>query len=442
MSALEIELYFATIFIIISMFFFIFPFPIPSSFFELSCFIAFSNSFFSDGLAESSILTIAAGLTSLLIYSMEMILSSGLLDKPYPNIDLTIEGPDLLWMNLTFLLKVMYNVFGLTGCLLVSFAWTWQFSTWARFSKAPFIKTFFFVGITMIILFVVQLITTILEYMMYLPELSGESELFQLIMLILLLIAALVLPFSIYFIAMAGRRMRIPHEKEKPSSRLIVILPLIFFLLWFWVTLSRQGGNPLVASWLASLIGTLLFLAIFIPISIGFFGFARRVDSAYLRKNLYLAAIGTLALSMFGIIGLQNWAGLTLLPGYLLAFSILTWSFGNLSQHLGSREALSQRLKETGAQFVADLGDAEMKAQSVQKMATVMADVSNGFMEDLAKMAVRSPPTKKEIRRYIVSTMGMEASPTETEVMNYLKSAISFIEEIPEEKALEKPLEQ
>ena len=70
-----------------------------------------------------------------------------------------------------------------------------------------------------------------------------------------------------------------------------------------------------------------------------------------------------------------------------------------------------------------------MKAQSVHQMAKVMADVSNGFMEDLAKMAVRTPPTENEIRRYIVSSMGVEASPSESEVMDYLKDAISFVQQ-------------
>lgn len=100
-----------------------------------------------------------------------------------------------------------------------------------------------------------------------------------------------------------------------------------------------------------------------------------------------------------------------------------------ISQFLGSREALLQRLKKAGAEFLAEMGEAEMKDQSLRQMAKVMTEVSNGFMEDLSRVRVKAAPTEEEIRRYIVKTMGIEASPSEAQIVAYLKDALAMVKE-------------
>lgn len=70
-----------------------------------------------------------------------------------------------------------------------------------------------------------------------------------------------------------------------------------------------------------------------------------------------------------------------------------------------------------------------MKDQSLRQMAKVMTDVSRSYMEDLAKIEVRTPPTEDEIRRYIVRTMGVEASPSESQVLAYLKDAVAMVKD-------------
>ena len=251
------------------------------------------------------------------------------------------------------------------------------------------------------------------------------------ILLTLLLISMPLLPIYIYFLTVAGEILRTPHETKKKQSKINILLPLVFFFLWFLVNMGNlgEGGTDPVVTLLGRLLGTSLLIMVFIPISLGFYRHARRVDSPYLRKNLNLAALGTLALSTFSIGGPTRWTGMSILIGYLLAFSILTWSLANISQFLGSREALLQRLKKAGADFLAEMGEAEMKDQSLRQMAKVMTEVSNGFMEDLTRVRVRVAPSEEEIRRYIVKTMGIEASPSEAQIVAYLKDALAMVKE-------------
>jgi hypothetical protein len=380
----------------------------------------------------AAILTLAAGFMSLLVYSTEIILSSGFLGTSYLDIDLTLNQAEIgtALMILTVLLKLLHNIFAIVSCLLTSIVWTRQFRIWARFSEASFVKSLHFVGMAWILLFIVQIITIVFQYFLYWidPEGTKSSNEIQVIMMILLLIALLILPIYIYFLSMAGENIRIPHETEKPKSRRAIILPLGFFFLWFLVALVNVGGveEPIIAR-LLTLFGTSFLVAVFIPISIGFIKHVRRVDSPFLRKNLFLAAVGTLALSTFSIVGPNRWTGMAVLIGYSLAFSVLTWSIANLSQFLGSREALLQRLRKAGDEFLSEIGKAEMKDQSLRQMARVMTDVSRGYMEDLSKIEVRMPPTEEEIRHYIVRTMGVEASPSESQVLAYMKDAIAMM---------------
>ena len=172
--------------------------------------------------------------------------------------------------------------------MITGIIWTRQFRIWARFSEAPFIKSFYFLGVALIILFLDQVTTTTLQFFLYwaYPEASigAYSIEFQAIIMILLLIAIVVLPVYIYFLTMAGESMRIPHDTVKPKSRKVIILPLVFFFLWFLFILVNVGGEAGDPVPIFTLLGNVFLVAAFIPISIRFIGHARRVDSVYLRK--------------------------------------------------------------------------------------------------------------------------------------------------------------
>ncbi|MFW9854239.1 MAG: hypothetical protein ACFFFG_04235 [Candidatus Thorarchaeota archaeon] len=375
-------------------------------------------------------LTLASGVLGIVAYITEIILISGYLGAVYTQLDLAATQYSLL-MNLTLFTKMGYNISALTGCLLTGFVWTRQFRIWARYSNAPIVNSFFYVGLSMIILFVIQIATITLQYFLFWLDLGvsfGDfSPEYQLIFFILLVIATLVLPVYLYFLAVAGQNLRIPYEQGLPKSRTLIILPFGFFLLWFVTNLMNVGGDGSDSGSIIAILGVCFLVAAFLPISIGFIRHARRVGSAYLRKNLYLASLGSVALSTISVVGPSRWTGITVLTGYVLAFSVFTWSLANISQFLGSREALSQRLGETGAQFLADLGHAELKGQSIQKFTRVLAEVSQNVMQEVSQIEVRTPPTDEEIRRYILSTMGAETTPTETEVRTYLEEALKIL---------------
>ncbi|PWI49399.1 hypothetical protein CEE45_02375 [Candidatus Heimdallarchaeota archaeon B3_Heim] len=385
-----------------------------------------------------AILTMVAGIMGFLVYTFEIILSSSLLGTIYLEFDLTPPqdgiGIAYLLMILTYIFKYCHNLFAITGCILTGVIWTRQFRVWARFSEAPFVKSFYFVGMTTIVLFLDQIATTTLQYYLNLvyPEATKLSDYpmeFQIIIMVLLLIAQLGLPVYIYFLAVARENIQIPNEAIKPKSKRGIMLPLVFFFLYFLVNMANFGGDSGTASKSMELIGNGFLVIVFIPISIGFFGHMKRVESAFLKKNLFLAAIGTLALATFNVVGPSRWTGMTVLVGYLIAFSILTWSLANISQFLGSREALLGRLRKAGAQFLSDMGEAEMKDQSIQKMAQVMTDVTKSYMEDLTKIEVRTPPTAEEILDYVATTMGIKTTTSEAEVLAYLNDAITFMQQ-------------
>jgi hypothetical protein len=390
------------------------------------------------------VLTLLGGLSSFLIYLIEIVLSSGFLGTAYFNLDCTSypNKTDLIYflMVLIYLLKIILNTSGLVGCIIISIVWTKQFRIWAKFSEASFIKSFYFVGIAMVILYLDQFITVTMDYVNYWfnPQISlaNSTGFIRIILTLLFSVAALILPVYIYFLARAGQHIRIPYQEETSKSRLIVILPFIFFILWFWNNMTLLGGESTVDSMIATLITYSLFFAIFIPISIGFFTFGRKTNSKYLKENLYQAAIGTFALSTIRIVYQTQWFGMNVLPGYLLSFSILTWSLANISRYLGSREALSQRLKREGAQFLLELGEAELKAQTLERFTKVMVEVSNGFIEDLTKIPTRTPPSEEEIRNYIVKTMGVEESPSEAQVLEYLEGAIGVKRKFEQTKSI------
>lgn len=282
----------------------------------------------------------------------------------------------------------------------------------------------------MIILFIDQIITIIVVFVNYwfnseTPMSDYPVEL-EILLMILFLVATFILPVYIYFLARAGQQLRIPYEMEEPTSRIYIALPMIFFLFWFYANFLMLGGGPILEPWIASFIHAFLFLVIFIPISLNLFRWARVVKSKYLEKNLYLAAASTFALSTYGVVGGGQWFGMNMLPGYLLAITILIWSFANISRYLGARETLSYRLKKAGAQFLSELGEAEMKAQLVQQYSKVLVNVTNNFMEDIAKLNTRVPPTESEVNSYIIRTMGLETTPSEPQIIDYLQGAIKY----------------
>ncbi len=374
----------------------------------------------------------SAGILSLCTYLSEIFLSSGVLGAEYLTIDPNEDQATLL-IFATHVMRLFHHIFALSGCIITAAVWTRQFKIWANFSKAQFVKSFYIVGVAIIILFVVQLITITLQYIFYWTDYEhfGQTppeipENLEMIFMVLFLVATVVLIVYIYYLTAAGSSMRVPYQAKASRSQKRLFLPFFFLFLWFFTNILNVSAEAGIANSIVTFVGNLFLLAAYAPISFNFMKFARNVDSKFLQKNLYLAAIGTLGLSTFNIVGPSRWTGMGILVGYLVAFSILTWSLANISQFLGSREALSRRLREAGVQFLSDMGEAEMKAQSIKQMAKVMTDVSNGFMQDLTKMIVRSPPTEAEIRRYIVSTMGVEATPSEREVLAYLQDAISF----------------
>ncbi|MFX1251984.1 MAG: hypothetical protein ACFFCZ_10280 [Promethearchaeota archaeon] len=400
-------------------------------------------------LLIAAMLTIVAGLMSLFIYSIEIILSSGVLGTAYFELDLTSNqneiGLAFPLMVLAYLSKFLLNISGLLGCLLTSIVWSRQFAIWARFSEAPFIKSLYFAGVAMIILFLDQMITLIIYYIGYwfygwrdIPEYPPAI---QAIIMILLLIAVLMVPISAISWAIAGQRLRIPYEQKEKSSLVIIILPLIFIFLWACVQILKLPGSTIqVDPLVANLIVTLFLVAIFIPISLGFWGWARKVDSPKLRENLYLATVGTLALSMFTVVAVRQWIGMTGLPSYLLAFSILTWSLANISRYLGSREALWIHLREAGDRFLTELAEAEkqaqiseMKVQSAQEMTKILAYVSKWVMDIIDKMC-SEPPTLEEICGYIVSCITSMTSinlltlVSEKQIESYVDYAFNFAE--------------
>lgn len=377
--------------------------------------------------------TVGSGVFGLVTYIIEIILASGILGTAYYELDL-VTSQDSLWMSLTFFTKLGHNVFALAGCLVTGFAWTRQFRKWARFTNAPIVKSFFFAGITMILLFFVQLATISLQYLLFWTNpgepLRDHPPEIQAIFIVLLITAMFVVPVYIYFLARAGQDLRMPFEERIPKSRIAIILPLIFFLLWFIVNMMNVGGDNEPSSVITTLLGNGFLVAAFIPISIGFIRYARGINSLYLRKNLYIASVGTLALSTFSIVGPNRWTGMAVLTGYLLAFSVLIWSLVNISQFLGSREALSDRLRDSGAKFLSDLGEAELIGQSVQQLTKVLAAVSKDLMNDLVNVDVKTPPTNEEIKRYILSTMREQTTPSEEEVMQYLEDALRVVKTI------------
>jgi hypothetical protein len=343
-----------------------------------------------------------------------------------------IVGIDLFLMVLVLIMRYLHNFFSIVGVLIIGVLWTRQFRVWARFSESVSVKSFYFAGVAMIILFFDQLITITLRYYLFwvYPNtlLEDYPVFFQGSIMVLFLIAALLLPVYIYFLTIAGQTLQVPHETLQPKSRKLTFFPFIFLFIWYFLTLAYVGGDTGIGA-LIQLLGLIFLVAAYIPIAIGFSGFAKNVNSQYLRRNLQLASIASLTLSTFTIVAPAQNTGMAILVGYLVMFSVLTWSLGNISQYLGSRQALSERLRKAGVQFLSVMGEAEMKSQSLQQMAKVMTDVSKGFMEDLARMDVSTPPTNEEIRRYIISTMGVDASPSESEIMAYLQNAISFVQQ-------------
>ena len=391
-----------------------------------------------NAIITTAVLSFLAGLSGFLIYLIEIILSSGILGTVYSELDLTLNlnegGLVFLLMILTYFLKILHNTCGLIGCVLISTVWIRQFRIWARFSEAEFIKSFYFAGVAMIILLFDQLITVTLYNVLYwfIPEekyLSNYPPIIQSILIILFIFASIILPVAIFFLAKAGQTLKIPYEKSKSNSPIAIILPLGFFLLWFITNILVLVEGSQVDMLPASLLQTFFFVIVFVPLSIGYVKSARRIESEYLRKNLNLAAVGTLILFTIEVVEMPDWTGMIILPGYLLAFSILLWSLANISQYIGSRQTLSRRLSEAGVQFLSEMGEAEMKAQSLQQMAKVMTDVSNNFMQEITQMSVNTPPTDDEIRKIILDTMGVRSSPSEAEVMNYLKDAITFVQQ-------------
>jgi hypothetical protein len=387
-------------------------------------------------LLIATVLTIFSGLIGLFIYLAEIILSSGVLGTKYVSVESLfnqdIVGIDLFLMVLVLIMRYLHNFFSIVGVLIIGVLWTRQFRVWARFSESVSVKSFYFAGVAMIILFFDQLITITLRYYLFwvYPNtlLEDYPVFFQGSIMVLFLIAALLLPVYIYFLTIAGQTLQVPHETLQPKSRKLTFFPFIFLFIWYFLTLAYVGGDTGIGA-LIQLLGLIFLVAAYIPIAIGFSGFAKNVNSQYLRRNLQLASIASLTLSTFTIVAPAQNTGMAILVGYLVMFSVLTWSLGNISQYLGSRQALSERLRKAGVQFLSVMGEAEMKSQSLQQMAKVMTDVSKGFMEDLARMDVSTPPTNEEIRRYIISTMGVDASPSESEIMAYLQNAISFVQQ-------------
>jgi hypothetical protein len=378
--------------------------------------------------------TLTIGVISLLTHLLELILISGLLGSRFSVFDLKSSFSDIgiasYFMIFTFLSKYLVNFLSLGGCLLTAIVFTKQFKLWERFSEAPTIRYFFFVGVSMILLYIIQIMTISLQYFIYWddPSVLMPKEAVP-IYLVLFLGAIIVLPVYIYFLAVAGLNIRIPHTSMSTKANKSLIFSIIFFLVWFFsnfINFDRSESRG-IEDILVIYFGIFFLIAVYIPISKGFMSHAKRVEDKFLRRNLHFAAIGTLALPIFTIVGPRTLTGMNAILGYLLSFIVLTWSLANISQFLGSREALSRRLKEAGDQFLTELGDADMKAQSVHQMTKVMTDVSNGLLEDLSSMAVRIPPTEDEIKRYIVSTMGVESTPSETEVLTYLESAIRLV---------------
>lgn len=384
-------------------------------------------------LIIAAMLTLFSGFFSLLTYLLQIVLFSGFLGPSYSEINLTINQGEIshLVMLVTSFLKFFYYIFAFVGCLLTGCVWTRQFRLWARFSETKFIRSFYIVGVVMILLFITQIATTLVQYLIFWLNFNLDDLPIgvSITLFILLLISTLLLPIYVYFLTVAGEILRTPQELEKKPSKMKILLPLVFIFLWFIVNMATFGeteADPVVTL-LGSLLGTSLLIMVFIPISLGFYRHATRVESPYLRKNLNLATLGTLGLSLYSIGGPTRWTGMSAIIGYLLAFSVLTWSLASISQFLGSREALLQRLKKAGAEFLADMGEAEMKDQSLRQMSKVMSDVSREYIEDLEKIEVRTPPSEEEIRRYIVRTMGVESSPSETQVLSYLRDAISMV---------------
>ena len=378
--------------------------------------------------------TLIIGVISLITHILELTLLSGLLGSRYIVFDLKSSFNDIgiayYFMLFCSLSKYLINFFALAGCILTAYIFTRQFKLWERFSKAPPIRYFYYVGVSMIFLYIIQLITTSLQYSIYWvdPNVLMPKETVA-IYAILFLGAIIVLPVYIYFLAVAGLNIRIPHTSMRTKVNKSLIFSIILFLVWFFsnfINFDRSESRGL-EDVLVAYFGILFLIAVYIPISWGFMNHAKKVEDKFLKKNLYFAAIGTLALPIFTIVGPRTLTGMNAILGYLLSFIVLTWSLSNISQFLGPREELSRRLKVAGDKFLTELGEADMKAQSISQMTKVMTDVSKGLLEDLSRMVVRTPPTEDEIRRYIVSTMGVEATPSEREVLNYLETAIELV---------------